>query len=76
MDEKEFLELLTEVLEVEPGKVQLSDNLSDFDWDSLAVLGFISALDAKLDRTFEASTIAAASTPAELLALIDDSVRA
>jgi acyl carrier protein len=74
MDANEFLALLEEVMEIEPGTAGMDDNLDDLDWDSLSVLGFISAVDAKLDVTLDAAALADVKTPAELLALVDDAV--
>jgi acyl carrier protein len=72
MDQKEFITLLGQILEVDSGNVGLTDNLADYDWDSLAVLGFISAIDNKLDVTLDAERLARALTPADLLAIVDD----
>jgi acyl carrier protein len=76
MDEKEFLALLEEVLEVSPGDLSLTDSLQGYDWDSLSVLGFISAVDTNLDVTLDAEKLAKASTPADLLAIVNDAVGA
>jgi len=76
MDEKEFLALLEEILEVDPGSLDLGDSLEDYEWDSLGVLGFISAVDSRLDVTLDASRLADAGTPAELLSLVDGARRA
>ena len=74
MDEKEFQTLLEEVLEVDAGSLGMDDDLVALNWDSLAVLGFISAVDARLDVTLDAARLAKATTPRELRALVDDAV--
>jgi acyl carrier protein len=76
MDEKEFLALLEEILEIDSGSLALGDWLNDYDWDSLAILGFIAAVDSRLDLTLEAARLTDVGTPAELLGLVDGARRA
>lgn len=71
MDEKEFIALLEEVLEVDAGTISLTDELANYDWDSLSVLGFISAIDTSLNVTLDAQQLADASTPTDLLVLVN-----
>ena len=76
MDQTAFLALLEETLEVSPGTVSLTDSLEALDWDSLAVLGFISAVDGKLGVTLDTDKLNEAKTPADLLALVNESAAA
>lgn len=71
MDEKQFLALLEEILEVDPGSLAITDQLSEYDWDSLAVLGFISAIDSELDLSLDADKLSRAESPAQLLGLVN-----
>jgi acyl carrier protein len=75
MEEKEFIALLEETVEVELGTIALTDQLEAYDWDSLSILGFISAIDTKLNLVLDASKLADAATPADLLALVNDAAR-
>jgi len=72
MDQNEFIVLLEETLELALGSLTVSDSLEEYDWDSLAILGFISAVDSRLNVTLDAAKLADATTPADLLALVDD----
>jgi acyl carrier protein len=72
MDQNAFIVLLQETLELAPGSLSLSDSLEDHGWDSLAILGFISAVDSELDVTLDAAKLADATTPADLLALVNE----
>ncbi|MEO7126697.1 MAG: acyl carrier protein [Nakamurella sp.] len=72
MDEKQFILLVEQIVEVTPGTVALTDSLDEYDWDSLSVLNLIAALDTKLGITLDARKISSAGTPAELLALVND----
>ena len=76
MDQDTFIALPKKCLEVSPGELSLTDSLDSYDWDSLAVLGFIAAVDSKFDVTLEAEKLSKATTPANLLTLVDDAVRA
>ena len=76
MDQTAFLALLEETLEVSPGTVSISDSLEGHDWDSLAVLGFISAVDSALGVTLDTDKLNEATTPADLLALVNESAAA
>jgi len=51
MDEKGFIALPEDVVEAAPGTITLTDQLEAYDWDSLPALGFISAIDTRLNLT-------------------------
>ena len=76
MDTAEFLALLEEAIEAEPGTIGMDDKLADHDFDSLATLGFIAAVDSKLGVSLDAAELAKAETPADLLKLVDASTSA
>lgn len=70
MDTESFLALIAEILEVEPGTVNLADNLEELGWDSLADLGFISAADERFSVTVDPEALAEAESPADLWRLL------
>ncbi|MFJ4173864.1 acyl carrier protein [Microbacterium sp. NPDC089696] len=69
MDEKAFLELVAEILEVEVGEVSLTDDLDEIGWDSLANISFIAEVDERVGVTIEADELAKAKTVQDLRAL-------
>ena len=72
MNQAEFIQLIEETLEARSGTVSLEDKLSDIDWDSLADIIFISAIDEKFGLTLDAERLAASATPRDLLALVNE----
>lgn len=74
MNQDELLEVVAEILEVEPGTVTLGDRLEDIDWDSLSNISFIAEVDTRLGTTLDADELAAAQTVQDLFALVSSSV--
>lgn len=72
MDQAEFIQLVEETLEARSGTVSLEDKLSDIDWDSLADIIFIAAIDEKFGLTLNAERLATSATPGDLLALVNE----
>jgi len=72
MNEKDFIALLEETVEVDPGTIALDDSLDSYDWDSLSLLGFISAIDTRLNVALDAEKLSAAETPSDLLTIVND----
>ena len=66
MDQTEFIALVEETLEVSSGTVNMSDNLSDIDWDSLSNISFIAALDTSHSAVIDADTLAKCETVEDL----------
>lgn len=62
MDEQTFIALVEEILEVSPGTVSLSDKLSDIDWDSLANISLIGALDSSHNAVLDPDSLAECET--------------
>jgi acyl carrier protein len=76
MTKQDFLRLLDELLEVEPGTIQGDEILSDLPkWDSLALMGFIALLDQHFALIVPASRITECKTVPDLVALVGDKVR-
>ncbi|HMM82445.1 MAG TPA: acyl carrier protein [Terrimesophilobacter sp.] len=72
MNEKDFIALLEEIVEVAPDTIALNDSLDSYDWDSLSLLGFISAIDSRLGVALDAEKLSNATTPADLLNIVND----
>jgi acyl carrier protein len=73
VEQSEFIGLVEEILEAEPGSVHLEDSLDELGWDSLSNIGFIAEVDDRLNRSIEAEQLTAATTVADLLAIVDAS---
>lgn len=66
--EAEFLEMITEVLEIEDREIQLADVFRDYDeWDSLARLTLIAEIDDKYNMVIEEEAFKNAVTLGDLL---------
>ncbi len=53
MTEKERIELLEEIMDLDEGTLRVDDTLSDFEeWDSLTALTFISEMDSRFGKKF------------------------
>ena len=75
MEQSEFLALVTEILEVQPDSVSMSDSLDDLGWDSLANISFIAEVDTRLHTSVDADELAKAKTVEDLKQLVDGAVR-
>lgn len=68
MNQEELLEVVAEVLEVD--SVELSDDLEDRGWDSLATLTFIAEIDERTGISIDADTLSDAKLVSDLLPLV------
>ena len=60
MTNQEKVELMEEIMDMEPGTLHLEDVLAEFEeWDSLAALTYITTLDEKFHKSVEGSQIKA-----------------
>ena len=66
MDEKVFLELVAEILEVDVADVKLTDELEAIEWDSLANISFIAEIDNAIGVEIDADDLSKAKTVADL----------
>ncbi|GAM73816.1 hypothetical protein JCM19241_5012 [Vibrio ishigakensis] len=66
--EKQLLEIMEEILEVDD--VTLETELNDENWDSLAVVTFISEADNEFDKVVSPSEVNKVTKVAELLEII------
>ncbi|MFH0725706.1 MAG: acyl carrier protein [Pseudomonadota bacterium] len=68
----EFLLLLEDIVEAEPGTIKETDMLTDFEgWDSMAMLGFIAMLDEHFGLIVPPEKISKAKAVTDLMALLD-----
>ena len=75
MQRTEFLLSLDELLELEPGTVKGSETLESLEgWNSLAIISLMALMDERFDVTLQPRRIAACTTVADLVALLDDKI--
>ena len=71
MTKQEFLKLIEEMLEADPGSLSGDEPLETLIWDSLAVVSFIALADEHLGVAVSPQALAEATTLADVLALVD-----
>jgi lipopolysaccharide/colanic/teichoic acid biosynthesis glycosyltransferase/acyl carrier protein len=76
MEQAQFIELVEETLEVDTGTVTFADKLDHIDWDSLANIGFIAAVDTKFGVSMDAERLARSETVSDLYDLLQDAISA
>ena len=75
MKRNEFLLLLDELLELEPGTVKGSETLDSLEsWNSLAVISFMALVDEHFEISLQPRQIAACMTVADLTGLLGDRI--
>jgi acyl carrier protein len=66
---------LDELLELEPGTVKGSETLESLEgWNSLAIISLMALMDERFGVTLQPRRIAACTTVADLVALLDDKI--
>jgi acyl carrier protein len=76
MKKEEFLLLLDELIEEDPGTLKGTDALGDLEaWDSLATVGFIALVDEHFDMTIAVQGIADCETIDDLIGLLDGHIK-
>jgi acyl carrier protein len=71
----EFFLLLDELLELEPGTVKGSETLDSLEgWNSLAIISLMALMDERFGVNLQPRRIAACTTVADLVALLDDKI--
>lgn len=71
MDKQKFLEMLTEILEADAGTIKGDEDLENLsNWDSLAVITFIAAVDEKMNFVVSGEQLSKAKTVGDLMALV------
>ncbi len=72
MARDEFLLLLDEILELEPGTLKGPETLADLEgWDSLAIVSLMGLAKSRLGKTLPPKGIAACSSVNDLCALVE-----
>ncbi len=72
MNEQEKIELLEEIMDVEPGTLHLKDVLADYEeWDSLTALTLISEMDEKFGIRITGKEIKSFVTVADAIAMMN-----
>lgn len=72
MTREEKLEVIADILEVDAEEITVNSVLEDFEtWDSVAILGVISAVNQETGRFLHASEIIRLKTVADLCELLD-----
>jgi acyl carrier protein len=74
MEEKQFLQLLDELLELEPGAVARDSRMENIDWNSLAAIGFIALADEHFGIGVSPNALAKCETVQDLIQLLGDRV--
>ncbi len=75
MQKHEFLLLLDELLELEPGTLKGPEALDNVEgWNSLAVISFMALVDEQFGISLQPRQIAACSTIADLTGLLGDRI--
>ena len=72
MSEKERIELLEEIMDLEEGTLNLDDELKNYDeWDSLTALTFISEMDSRFGKKIPGEQIKAFVTVKDAIAVME-----
>ena len=74
MEEKQFLQLLDELLELEPGTLTRDSRLEDNGWSSLAAVGFIALVDEHFEITVSPNALANCETVRDVIRLLGDHI--
>jgi acyl carrier protein len=71
----EFLLLLDELLELEPGTVKESETLENLEgWNSLAIISLMALVDEQFGMSLQPRQIAASKTVSDLMSLLGNRV--
>lgn len=72
MTDAKKIEMLEEMMELDPGTLTPNTQLDDLEeWDSIALISFIALLDDEFDKVVKGSVIKAQKTVADLMALME-----
>lgn len=73
MTNERKIELIAEILDVEPGVLNQETKLSDLDeWDSIALISFMAMIDDEFDKVVKGSIVKEQKTVADLMALMGE----
>lgn len=72
MSEKEKIELLEEIMDLEQGVLTIDDYLKDYDeWDSLSVLAYISTVNDRFGKIISGSDVKAFVTVSDAISVME-----
>lgn len=72
MSEKERIELLEEIMDVDPGTLETDSVLADFEeWDSLTALTLISEMDVRFGKKLSGEEVKGFKTVADVIAVME-----
>ena len=72
MSEKERIELLEEIMDVDPDTLEKDSVLADFEeWDSLTALTLISEMDARFGKKVSGEEVKGFKTVADVIAIME-----
>jgi acyl carrier protein len=75
VEEKDFLLLLDELLDLEPGTVKGGETIDALDgWNSLAVISFMALVDEHFGVSLQPRQISGSKTVADLMGLLGDRI--
>ncbi|HXN46279.1 MAG TPA: acyl carrier protein [Bryobacteraceae bacterium] len=74
MTHREFLKLIEDLLELEPGTLEGNEDLKGCGWSSLAVVGFMALADEQFGEIVSPAKLARCNTPNDLAALLGDRI--
>ena len=72
MNKVEFINLIEDVMEEDPGTFAGAELLKDFGWDSMAFMSFIAKVDSELGVTLAPAKIAECETVNDLCGLVSE----
>ena len=72
MNRSEFKLLIEDVLEEDPGTVDVTAPLTDYGWDSMTFMSFIAKVDSELGLTLSPAKISLCNTSQELIELVSE----
>ena len=75
MNRDEFINLIEDVMEEDPGTFKGPENLKDFGWDSIAFMSFIAKVDSQLGVTLAPAKIAECQTVNDLVELVSEHLK-
>ena len=71
MNEKERIELLEEIMDLDEGTLKIDDELANYEeWDSLTALTFISEMDERFGKKITGEEIKSFVTVADAIAVM------
>ena len=76
MEKIDFMQLVADTLEVDPGTIAVTDRLDEIDWDSLANISFIAEVDNRFGVSVDSEQLAKSLTIADLFDVLKVAIRA